>query len=90
MKTDIEKITKLSALRLEADEISVLEKEMTEIVEMVGRLPDSEGSLLFGNGGVMEMREDSEACFENCRELIIENAPELISGCFAVPKTVEY
>ncbi len=87
---DINRIAKLAALNIEPDERTALEHDMAEIVAMVAELPEYDGSLLYGNGGIMELRDD---VVENCgctQEELMSNAPELVGGCFGVPKTVEY
>lgn len=86
---DIDRIAKLAALNIEPDERAALEHDMAEIVAMVGGLPECDGSLLYGNGGITELRDD---CAENSgctHEELMANAPETMGGCFGVPKTVE-
>jgi aspartyl-tRNA(Asn)/glutamyl-tRNA(Gln) amidotransferase subunit C len=88
MDVNIKRIAELASLEInEADE-KLLTKQFEEIVDMVSELPEEVDG---GNTSQpMNLREDT---IEECdidHDALLSNAYETVSGCFAVPRTVEY
>ncbi|MEG0804260.1 MAG: Asp-tRNA(Asn)/Glu-tRNA(Gln) amidotransferase subunit GatC [Pygmaiobacter sp.] len=89
MKIDVRHIAKLAKLSLPENKISQFEKELSDIVAMVEKLPAIEGTAnLLDPTNTMELRRD-EIIPSFSREDILKNAPQTAAGCFVVPKTVE-
>ena len=88
MDINIKRIAELASLEIdEADESSFAE-QFKDIVEMVSELPalaDDESALQ-----PMTLREDVIEECDITRDELLSNAHETVSGCFAVPRTVEY
>lgn len=89
MKTDVSHIARLAHLRFSEQELSQMEKDMTELAEMVKELPDPQEQAVFSEDNVMQLREDDAEPMSLNRQDVLVNAPLVQSGCFAVPKTVE-
>ncbi|MEG2074327.1 MAG: Asp-tRNA(Asn)/Glu-tRNA(Gln) amidotransferase subunit GatC [Angelakisella sp.] len=88
MQIDIKHIAKLSRLKLPDDQIETFQKQMQDIVEMVEKLPETDGSLAIDPENRMELRRD-EIMPSLRRDILLKNAPEVAAGCVAVPKTNE-
>ena len=89
MKIDIPRIARLAYLHIGAEELPQFEKDMEAIVEMVQNLPELTDSLTPHTNTPMELRADIPEDKKYSREELLVNAPDIESGCFAVPKTVE-
>ena len=88
MDVNIKRIADLASLEInEADE-KLFAEQFKEIVDMVSELPEAvDGD---NNSQLMKLKEDT---IEECavtRDELLRNAHETVSGCFAVPRTVEY
>lgn len=88
MQIDIMHIAKLARLKIEDDKVEQFQRQMGDIVALVERMPDMEGSLSVDPANRMELRHD-EVQPSLRRELLLANAPEVAAGCVAVPKTME-
>ncbi len=85
---DIKHIARLAHLRFTEEELVMMEKDMAEFTEMVKDLPEiSQG--LADDRPIMELRSDEAIGSQQSHEELMANAPFVVSGCFAVPKTVE-
>lgn len=89
MKIDIGHIAELAHLRIDSNERSVFEKDMEAIVSMVEGLPRYEDTPVSEPLNGSFLREDSVSECTISREELLRNAPQVRSGCLAVPKTVE-
>lgn len=88
MEINVRKIAELAMLDIPDNDISRLEHDMEEIVMMVSELPDIENDSIVTES--MELRSDTVTDDGITREELLQNAPETVRGCFAVPRTVEY
>ena len=62
---------------------------MQDIIAMVEKMPDVEGQKLeVSRKDAMQLRED-EIKPSVKREELFANAPKILAGCVAVPRTVE-
>ena len=89
MEIDVRHIAKLAKLQIPEDKMAQFERELSDIVGMVEKLPalTGDGSLL-DETNTMQLREDVvKPSFP--REEMLKNAPQSAAGCFVVPKTVE-
>ncbi|MEG1943490.1 MAG: Asp-tRNA(Asn)/Glu-tRNA(Gln) amidotransferase subunit GatC, partial [Angelakisella sp.] len=80
MQIDIKHIAKLSRLKLPDDQIETFQKQMQDIVEMVEKLPETDGSLAIDPENRMELRRD-EIMPSLRRDILLKNAPEVAAGC---------
>lgn len=87
MKIDIAHTAELAQLEFTGSELAEIKKDMEKIVEMVSGLPDLCG-IADDDKNYAELREDTPENKEFTREEMLENAPLVIKGCFAIPKTV--
>ena len=88
MKIDIKHIAKLSCLHVEEENISSLEKQMIEMIEMVENLPElSDQALTPKIENKMELRKD-QIQPSYSRDSVLANASQKQAGCIVVPKTV--
>lgn len=86
---DIEKIARLSKLKIEPERAPMFTAQMEAIIGMVEHLPESEGAWSgMDESAPMALREDVIKPSLR-REEILKNAPETQAGCVVVPKTVE-
>lgn len=88
MDINVRKIAELASLDISDADIQRFERDMKEIAEMVSELPELEENSFIPQP--MELRSDiaEESAFS--REELMNNAPEAVKSCFAVPRTVEY
>lgn len=89
MKIDVSHIARLAHLRFSEQELSEMEKDMSELAFMVRQLPDVQERCENGTDNIMQLREDASEPESLSRQDVLMNAPFVQSGCFAVPKTVE-
>ena len=89
MQMDISYIAKLARLHIDEEQLPKFEKDMEAIVEMVNHLPDTHDVLTLDADNSMKLRADIAEENRFTREEMLANAPEVQSGCLAVPKTVE-
>lgn len=89
MQIYIKHIAKLSRLKIDENEAASYEKEMTNIISMVERIPDISDELAIDIDNVMTLRADELAETKISRDLMLSNAPKVVAGCVVVPKTVE-
>lgn len=88
MEINVRRIAELASLEISEADIPRFERDMEEIAAMVSELPHIDG-----NGYAqtpMELRSDTVEEIKYSREELMRNAPEVVNGCFAVPRTVEY
>lgn len=88
MQIDIRHIAKLSRLTLAEDQVGKFQQQMQDIVAMVEQMPAMDGTLTVDTDNRMELRPD-EIAPSLRRDALLGNAPEVIAGCVAVPKTME-
>ncbi len=88
MKIDIQHIAKLAGLRIEEDQQPRFIRDMEEILAMAGDLPDT-AELTAPEPDPMVLREDVVTADPLERDLLLQNAPEVLAGCVVVPKTVQ-
>lgn len=88
MIIDMEHIAKLAQLEFTEKEKEELYKDMEDIVNMVGDLPDII-SVESPDERIMELRPDDVSTDKFTNEEMLRNAPVTYNGCIAVPKTVE-
>lgn len=89
MYFDIEHIAKLSCISLNDGEKAIFASQMSEIIEMMDKLPSENlvhKDMAFGSS--MELRPDEPSPSLSQKEALM-NAPKVQNGCFAVFKTVE-
>ncbi len=89
MQIDIKHIAKLSRLKIDESEAGSYEKEMTNMIAMVERMPDISDELAIDTDNVMTLRADELADSKISRDVMLSNAPKVVAGCVVVPKTVE-
>ncbi|MCI6639617.1 MAG: Asp-tRNA(Asn)/Glu-tRNA(Gln) amidotransferase subunit GatC [Pygmaiobacter massiliensis] len=89
MEIDVRHIAKLAKLQIPEDKMAQFERELSDIVGMVEKLPALTGDgALLDETNTMQLREDVvKPSFP--REEMLKNAPQSAAGCFVVPKTVE-
>ena len=84
-KEELIKIAKLSALKLDDDEIEKFEKELRQILEYTSELDEVEPPLMPDmQTNVNVFREDKAQSFDN--ESVLEQAPQRKNSFFSVPK----
>ena len=88
MKVDMDKIAKLSKLSISDSEKEKFEKQIENMIAMVEKLPEIDGKTYVDASKRMELRPD-EVQPSMDRASLLENAPEVLAGCVAVPKTME-
>ncbi len=88
MKVDIEKIANLSKLSISDSEKEKFEKQIENMIDMIENLPDISGKPFVDENNRMELRKD-EVIESMERQKLLSNAPEVLAGCVAVPKTME-
>ena len=86
---DVKHIAKLARLKIEEDRLADFERDMERIAAMVEGLPDIEDDIFCENKIPISLRADKAAAGKYEREELLANAPQVQSGCFAVPKAVE-
>lgn len=89
MSIDIRHIAKLSRLKIDETEMAEFEREMKAIVAMVERLPELDEEYAPESENAMKLRRDEAETDKFTKEELLANAPDVQSGCFAVPKIVE-
>ena len=89
MKIDINHIAKLARLKIPEEKFQRFEKDMSNILDMVEKLPEKDmGDMELDPSNAMQLREDV-AVPKKLREEILQNAPQTEAGCIVVPKIVE-
>ena len=89
MKIDINHIAKLARLKIPEEKFQRFEKDMSNILDMVEKLPEMDmGDMELDPSNTMQLREDV-AVPKKLREEILQNAPQTEAGCIVVPKIVE-
>ena len=89
MKIDVDHIAKLSKLSFSGEEKLKMERELSSIIKMVEKLPETNVNLNEADASnIMDLREDI-VCPSMPRDELLKNAPEVKAGCIVVPKTVE-
>lgn len=89
MQIDIKHIAKLSRLKIDDSEIASYEKEMTNMIAMVERMPEISDELTIDPDNAMTLRADELADSRISRDVMLSNAPKVVAGCVVVPKTVD-
>lgn len=86
---DVRYIAKLARLHVEDGEVQKLQAQMSNIIDMVEKLPEFENTALPLNpADKMELRRD-EIRPSTPRGALLSNAPQTEAGCIVVPKVVE-
>lgn len=89
MQIDIKHIAKLSRLKIDDSEIASYEKEMTNMIAMVERMPEISDELTIDPDNAMTLRADELSDSRISRDVMLSNAPKVVAGCVVVPKTVD-
>lgn len=89
MNVDIKHVAKLAKLRINDDELSRFESEMSDIIGMVESMPEINDEWLLDEQNAMELRKDELADKKLSRDQVLKNAPKVVAGCVVVPKTVD-
>ncbi len=89
MQIDIKHIAKLSRLKIEDSEVASYENEMTNMIEMVERMPEITDELTIEPDNAMTLRADELSDTRISRDVMLSNAPKVVAGCVVVPKTVD-
>jgi aspartyl-tRNA(Asn)/glutamyl-tRNA(Gln) amidotransferase subunit C len=91
-KAAVAHIAALARIRLKEEELEPLAAELSQILGWVEQLAEVETSDVAPMTSVaamkLPMRED-KVTDGDCREAILQNAPQQAKGFFAVPKVVE-
>lgn len=89
MTIDVDKVSQLSKLRIDADKKPMFEKQMNDIAQMAGVLAEAGSQQINGDTRRVFLRDDSVnvQSFGNVKAL--QNASSAKDGFFCVPKTVE-
>ncbi len=89
MQIDIKHIAKLSRLKIDDSEVAGYENEMTNMIEMVERMPEILDELTIDPDNAMTLRADELSDSKISRDVMLSNAPKVVAGCVVVPKTVD-
>lgn len=87
MDYDINRIAELSAIKLNNTDKDILINDISNIIDMVGELPEISEGAKNTDPYIMPLREDDLS--ESFQEDMLSNAPESEGRYFSVPKTVE-
>ncbi len=91
-KDTVIKISKLSRIHVEEEEIKSLSKDLSHIINWIKQLDELDTNNVEPLSGVnidtLPLRED-EVTEDKNTENILQNAPEANSSFFVVPKVVE-
>ena len=92
-KAEVAQIAALARIRLDEAELEPLAAELSRILDWVEQLAEVDTADVAPMTSVgaalrLPMRED-EVTDGDCRDGILENAPQSARGFFAVPKVVE-
>jgi len=89
MTIDVDKVSRLSRLRIDADKKTMFEKQMNDIAQMAGVLAEVGSQQIAEDTRRALLRDDAVnvQSFENDKAL--QNAAFAKDGFFCVPKTVE-
>ena len=91
-KDTVIKISKLSRIHVEEEEIKSLSKDLSHIINWIKQLDELDTNDVEPLSGVnidtLPLRKD-EVTEDKNTENILQNAPEANSGFFVVPKVVE-
>ena len=91
-KDTVIKISKLSRIHVEEEEIKSLSKDLSHIINWIKQLDELDTNDVEPLSGVnidtLPVRKD-EVTEDKNTENILQNAPEANSGFFVVPKVVE-
>ena len=91
-KDTVIKISKLSRIHVEEEEIKSLSKDLSHIINWINQLDELDTNDVEPLSGVnidtLPLRKD-EVTEDKNTENILQNAPEANSGFFVVPKVVE-
>ena len=89
---DINKIAKLSRIRLKEDQVSFYQKELSGILDWIDMLQEVDTSNVPAMTSVshqtLPLRTDQVTDGSKCDD-ILKNAPRAEFNCFVVPKVVE-
>lgn len=90
MKTeiDVERLAKLSRLRLADEEKERLRGELSNIVEFYGMLADAAGDADDGEPELFNSLREDEVKPGLKRSELLANSPDSSDGCFRVPRVV--
>jgi len=92
-RQDIEKIAKLSRLRLSEEEVDKLSKDLPNIMEFVAQLNEVDTDEIEPMSSVLEdmelPRRKDEVTDGGIKDKVLSNAPALDYDCFEVPQVIE-
>jgi aspartyl-tRNA(Asn)/glutamyl-tRNA(Gln) amidotransferase subunit C len=91
-KAEVAHIAKLARVRLEDAELEALSGELSQILNWVEQLRELDTTDVAPMTSVAAMRlpmRQDKVIDGNCRDAILQNAPQGTKGFFAVPKVVE-
>ena len=80
---------KLIVLQFNTIDMTKIENEMQNIVNMVEQLPEINDELALDADNPMILRKDKAVTDKFTRQELMQNAPKVKAGCLVVPKTVE-
>ncbi len=90
---DINKIAKLSRIKLGAGEVEKFSDEISTIMDWIGKLADVNTDNVEPMAGVgnlpLRYREKDEITDGGVQGKVLANAPKSQFGCFVVPKVVD-
>ncbi len=91
-KETIQKVARLSRIRLNDDEIAPMQGKLNNILGMIEQLQEVDTDNVEPLASVMEinipLRKD-EVTDGDCMDKVLANAPEELQNFFVVPKVVE-
>jgi aspartyl-tRNA(Asn)/glutamyl-tRNA(Gln) amidotransferase subunit C len=88
----VAQIARLARIRVAPDELPALAAELSRILEWVEQLAEIDTEGVPPMTGVAAMRlalREDIVTDGNCRDAILQNAPQTAKGFFAVPKVIE-
>jgi aspartyl-tRNA(Asn)/glutamyl-tRNA(Gln) amidotransferase subunit C len=91
-KAVVAQIAALARIRLAGDELEPLAADLSRIIGWVAQLAEIDTSDVAPMTSVAAMKppmREDEVTDGNCRDDILQNAPQQARGFFAVPKVVE-
>jgi len=88
MSIDVKRIAELSKLSVDDSELSSLQKDMQDIIDMVSDLPLADEDILRLNTENSTLRCDELTC-DNSSGDIISQMPYIKDNMFFVPKVVD-
>ena len=89
MTIDVDKVSRLSRLRIDADKKTMFEKQMNDIAQMAGVLAEVDPQQITDDPRRALLRDDSVNVQPFGNDKALQNSSSAKDGFFCVPKTVE-